>query len=118
MVNLNGQDWYWVLSGITDLESILRALEAIVREGMVAYLEGSQDKSVSKQLASISEKLPSPVIASGSIFPKNTLFRIPLTKEKLGRLIALAETHASPQICLHLVIHDHQIIWIEAYDVG
>lgn len=108
----------WKIEGTKSLPAILRALSIIAPQDGRVYLEDPQDKAVRETLRPLSDPLPGVRIATGALRVKEeSLFHIPSTPENLRILVELAETHASPEVCMHLVLYSPTGILLEAYDV-
>lgn len=108
----------WNIEGTKSLPPILRALSIIAPQDGRVYLEEPQDKAVRETLHPLSDPLPDVRIATGTLrVRENALFHIPSTPENLKVLVELAETHASPEVCMHLVLYTRDRILLEAYDV-
>lgn len=108
----------WIIEGTKSLPSILRGLSIIAPQDGRVYLEEPQDKAVRECLRPLSDPVPGVGIARGALRVKEeSSFHIPSTPENLEVLVQLAETHASPEVCMHLVLYYRDGILLEAYDV-
>ena len=108
----------WSIEGTESLPPILRALSIIAPADGRVYLEDPQDRAVRQILYRLSDPFPDVRITAGALrVSENALFHIPSTAANLTLLVDLAETRASPEVCMHLVLYTRDRILLEAYDV-
>ncbi len=107
-----------------DAELGFAALPILSGRDATLYLEGgSHSDEVSafldahsiapaKQIASIA-----PVqIARGTIWPRQQVFHLPATPDVFAGLSRLADHHAIPEICEHLVVFRDSLVLVDWYD--
>jgi hypothetical protein len=56
-------------------------------------------------------------IARGTIWPRQKVYHLPATPEIFDALSRLADHHALPEICEHLVIYHPSLVLVDWYDV-
>lgn len=102
-------------------KSFFSAFPTLIGDGCTIYLEGG---SHSDEVASFIGKYqiePQARIARGTIWPRQSFYHLPATVDVLNGLSRLAENHATPEICYHLVIYRPTIVlvdWYDAFDRG
>lgn len=61
---------------------------------------------------------PATRLARGTALPRPRTYHIPLSGPTLGELRRIAEHHAEPEVCDHLVVYEDERVLVSAYDVG
>lgn len=93
------------------------ALAKLAGNGATLYLEGgSHSDEVTAFLAAKSIP-PLEQVARGTIWPRQQVHHLPATPEVFGELSRLADHHAFPEICEHLVIYRPLLVLVDWYDV-
>jgi hypothetical protein len=95
---------------------LLAAVDDAMPKDAVLYLEGG---SIAPEIAAFLAARPAlepREVARGTIWPTARTFHVPLTA--LPEVRALAERHAAPEVCDHLVVYrgDEWLLW--AHDAG
>jgi hypothetical protein len=103
---------------IRDLYALLAAIDEVIPEGAVLYLEGT---SIVPDIRAFLEAHPteeSEPVGRGTSWPRPKTYHLPLTGSNLSQLRELAERHAEPEICDHLVVYRGDQVLLSAYDAG
>ena len=93
------------------------ALPKLARDDATLYLEGGAH---SEEVAAFVNTHSIPAmqqIARGTIWPRQKTHHLPATPSVLGELSKLADHHALPEICEHLVIYRDSLVVVDWYDV-
>lgn len=118
-LNPNGislQPPVWRVSPIQDLPPFLRALEFIISQDAILYIEGGYPD---EELLAFLERytIENPVkVAIGTIWPQPRTFHISITPENIDALVKLAETRALPEVAIHLHVYQHGQVLLEWHD--
>jgi hypothetical protein len=105
------------LGYVRGLHALLTAIDTAHLDGAILFMEGNPTRDVAELLAARSIAA-SVDVERGTIWPKQDLFHIPLVGTNLKELLELAELHAGPEICDHLVVYrDHEVL-LWAHDAG
>jgi hypothetical protein len=109
---------YSLIGYVSNLHELLRAIDEAMPTDATLYMEGdSIVPEIRDYLAS--RRSPAPRnIWRGSTGRKQKIFHIPLAETNLAELRELAEHHAAPEICDHLVVYRDDQILLAAYDAG
>jgi hypothetical protein len=116
--SLRFEDERFVALGyVRGLHELLRAIDEAMPEDAVLYLEGKPARDVKEFLNTRSVSAPIEV-ERGTVWPKQEVFHLPLVGTNLAELRQLADQHAGPEICYHLVVYreDEALLW--AHDAG
>jgi hypothetical protein len=103
---------------VRDLYALLAAIDELMPEGAVLYVEGT---NIAPDVARLLEAHPaeeSRPVVRGTIWPRPRAYHLPIAGSNVGRLRSLAESHAEPEICDHLVVYSGDRVLLSAYDAG
>jgi hypothetical protein len=106
----------WELSGATDFPPVLEALADLLPHGCVLYFEGGSPSGELAQFLrenSVSERAH---IAYGTIWPKPSVYHVPVTTATITRLANLMRSHCSPELAVHFHVYRNQTILLEWHD--
>jgi hypothetical protein len=104
------------LGRVRDLYALLAAVE-VLPEGSVLYVEGTRAPDIAAFLAShLSAERQ--LIRRGTVWPRPKIFHLPITPSNLQQFRELADRHAEPEICDHLVVYRGDQVYLAAYDAG
>jgi hypothetical protein len=97
---------FWEVDGIQgeSFPDFIRALPDLFPPGAILYLE---DTSSPKVIDFLSERATKEIskVAIGTIWPKPRFFHVPVTNENMTELAKLAESCATPEVCIHLHVY-------------
>ncbi|MGH2573736.1 MAG: hypothetical protein ACRDGU_09730 [Actinomycetota bacterium] len=102
---------------VRDLYALLAAIEELQEEA-VLYLEGTSIVSDIRAFLEAQGAEESQPVGRGTSWPRPKIYHLPLTRSNLRQLRELAEGHAEPEICDHLVVYSGNQILLSAYDAG
>ena len=100
-----------------DAEVSFAALPLLAGDGATLYMEGG---SHSDEVASFVAAHAIPAeerVARGTIWPRQKVNQLPATPEIFAGLSRLADHHATPEICDHLVVYRESLVLVDWYDV-
>lgn len=100
-----------------DAELGFAALPLLAGNGATLYVEGG---SHSDEVAAFVDAHSMPAaerVARGTIWPRQEFYHLPATPEVFETLSRLADHHATPEICDHLVIYRKSLVLVDWYDV-
>jgi hypothetical protein len=103
---------------VDDHVAILRAVGKAMPRPATVFIEGD---SISEE---VREFLRTHAVEakrddlSGTTWPRSQKFHVSLTDAFAEGLASLAERHAGPEICDHLVVYQDGVILLAAYDAG
>jgi hypothetical protein len=109
---------YSSIGYVSDLYELLRAIDEVMPKDATLYVEGA---SIVREIKDFlgSHRAGSPrEIARNTIWPKPKTFHLPLEATNLSELRALAEHHAEPEVCDHLVVYCDDKVLLWAHDAG
>lgn len=115
-ISLNRRSAWWELKGVQDVPTFLRCLGKLFGENAVLYLEGTSIADDVQAFLRTRAAATTRHAAMGTIWPRPSVFHMPLTAENLAGLADLAEHHAEPEICDHLHVYQGETVWLEAHD--
>jgi len=106
------------LGPVRDLYGLLKAIDLAMPKEATLYVEGT---SIAPEVRDYLGRRQGPAprrVEPGTLWPKPQVFHLPLEGRKLEELRDLAERHAEPEICDHLVVYldDRVLLW--AHDAG
>ncbi len=113
---LDRQQPFWQLEGPISFPELLRALQRLLPEGCIMYLEAG---SPSRALRSFFDAHSVPEethIAVGTLWPKPRFDHVPATPRLLTQLADIAESHAEPEIAIHFHVYHCGRVLLEWYD--
>lgn len=99
-----------------DVSACFAGLDQLAGESATLYLEGgvhSQEISKFIRVHSIPADQP---IARGTVWPRQQVHHLPASSAVFDALSQLADHHASPEICEHLVIYRDSLVLVDWYD--
>ena len=99
-----------------DPEVGFAALPKLAGKDATLYLEGG---SHSDEVATFIDAHLIPAverIACGTIWPRQAIYHLPATSDVFAGLSRLADHHALPEICDHLVIYRPSLVLVDWYD--
>jgi hypothetical protein len=106
------------LGSFCDLYRLLRAIQEAIPPGAILYVEGTTIAPEVRDLLAEREIEPDVQPTLGTICPTPARFHFPLVSGNLGDLRRLAERHAEPEVCDHLVVYAGEDVLLDAYDAG
>jgi hypothetical protein len=106
------------LGHVGDLYALLRALEEAMPEDAVLYVEGTSTASEIEEFLRANAIEPVTQVTRGTVWPRPRSFHIPTRRPLLRSLRELADRHAEPEICAHLVVYRDDQVLLSAYDAG
>jgi len=114
LVFVNG----WEVAGIRSAAKFFRALPEILPLPVNLCFEGTHLSPDTARLFALNAVAPDLEIASGTIWPKPSMFHVRATDQFLRELSALAKKHAGGEICDHFHAYNngHGLIrWYDAF---
>jgi hypothetical protein len=84
----------------------------------VLYLEGTSIADDVRRFLADHAIEPTTRVARGTALPRPRTYHIPLSGPAIADLRRIAERHAEPEICDHLVVYRGEHVLVSAYDVG
>jgi len=106
----------WKLSPLDNLVPFLRALPTLFPEGCVLYLEDGRRPRDVREFLEARTAPDARRIAPGTLLPRPTVYRMPLTRENVDGLAALAEHHAFPELACHVHVYSGERVLLLWYD--
>lgn len=103
---------------IRDLYALLVAIDEVMPAGAVLYLEGTSIVPNIQAFLETHQAQESQLVVRGTLWPRPKTYHLPLTGSNLSQLRELAERHAEPEICDHLVVYRGDEVLVSAYDAG
>ncbi len=100
-----------------DAELGFAALPNLAGNDATLYLEGGSHSDEVKALVDAHSIPAVEQIARGTILPRQQVYHLPATPEVFEALSRLADHHALPEICDHLVIYRPALVLVDWYDV-
>ncbi len=115
-ISLSHHETWWEVSGFS-FPSFLKCLSKLFSDDAVLYLEGTSVARDVREFLEVKKiEHPSKVV-KGTIWPRPQIFHIRLTPENVSGLAALAEKHATLEICDHLHVYRDNTVLLEGYDI-
>jgi len=114
---------------VGDLYALIRAIAVAMPEGSVLELQGTSAPDIqafvqaraASSPARTHQGSPGPTVEVGlgvaRVLPAQSL-HLPITRENRAGLRRLAERHAEPEVCDHLVVYEPGRVLMEAWDAG
>ena len=100
-----------------DAEHGFAALTKLAGNNATLYLEGGSHSNEVTAFVN-ARSIPAVVqIARGTIWPRQQVFHFPATPDVFDELSRLADHHALPEICDHLVVYSPSLVLVDWYDV-
>lgn len=106
------------LGHVDDLYALLRAIDEAMPPDSILYVEGTSITPDVRQYLAARQADERVKVSKGTVWPKPVTYHLPLVGDNLSRLRALAERHAEPEICDHLVVYKNGRVLLTAYDAG
>jgi hypothetical protein len=100
-----------------DLDALLHAIEALPDDA-VLYVEGTSIAPDIEEFLRAHAIQSTTIITRGTAWPRSTTLHVRLDPGLVARLRELAERHAGPEICDHLVVYRDDDVLLSAYDAG
>src|SRR5712691_6643932 len=107
-----------LLGHVSDLYELLRVIDETMPADATLYLEGTSIAADIKVFLSHRSATVQQEVEAGTRWPKPRVFHLPLSGTDLAELRALAEHHAEPEICDHLVVYREGDVLLWAHDAG
>lgn len=101
-----------------DLGGILEAIQEVLPDDAVLYLEGSR-RAMTPELLELLEANPSAdrrEVNRGTVWPRSSKFHVPASAAIIQRIRDIEAYHAEPEICDHLVVYRDGKVLLTAYD--
>ena len=106
----------WEISPIRDMPIFLQALNIIIPENSILYLEGgSPDKEIDSYFNSHKAENTSK-IELGIIWPKPLCHHIPFTSKNIDELADIMQRHATPEGAIHFHVYKDNKILLQWHD--
>ena len=93
------------------------SLPTLCDDGAILYLEGGVHSSEFAKFLRANAIPPQQEIARGTIWPRQTTHHLPATQSVFAKLSNLADHHALPEICEHLVVYLASTVLVDWYDL-
>ena len=107
------------LGVVRDLYRLLYATGEAIPVGSTLYIEGTTIAPDVRELLSSRSVTPGVHPTRGTIYPTPARFHLPLVNSNLKDLRRLADQHAEPEVCDHLVVYGADgAVLLDAYDAG
>ena len=103
---------------VSDPYALLRAIDEAMPKDAILYVEGNSIVREIKDFLTSRQAGTPREIERGTTWPKPKTFHMLLEGTNLAELRALAEHHAAPEICDHLVVYRGDQVLLAAYDAG
>ena len=103
---------------VSDLGSLLGGIAKALPRPSVMFVEGT---TIAPEVMALLEECstdPGRDDLWGTVWPRSDGFHIPVTDENVRALAALAERHATPELCDHVTVYSGDRILLLAHDVG
>ena len=113
-IDLN--DSRWEVSSCSDFPALLCQFESLFPQGSIIYIEGSsRKKDVIKYFQGhSSDDLVK--VRVGTLWPKPRIYHVPITKESMHDLIALAKKYYPLEIAHHIHVYNGSKVLMQWYD--
>jgi hypothetical protein len=102
---------------VRDLTAIIRAAGCLPRPATL-FVEGTSISTDVRTFLAAKAVTPGREDLSGTIWPRSAQFHLPLEEEVVDGLCELADRHAEPEVCDHIVVYSHHGVLMAAYDAG
>ena len=93
-----------------------RALPKLLDGECTLVLEGGSHSEEVLAFLETRQVAPREQIPRGTIWPRQEAYHLPATAEVFDGLSRLADHHAAPEICFHLVIYRPPLVLVDWYD--
>jgi hypothetical protein len=100
------------------LSRLFAAIDEVAPETAVLYLEGTRIPTEIREFLEQRSVSTGAVPTAGTIFPRPAKFHMPLRKENLRQLRALAQGYGLLEACDHVVVYEGDRVLLDAYDAG
>jgi hypothetical protein len=101
----------------TDFHILLGAIDEVMPEDAVLYLEGETTAPAVAAFLREREPAEAPAMAANT-HARSAAFHLPLADRNLAALRLLAEDHPSPEIASHLAVYRGRDVLLWAHDAG
>ena len=108
---------HWHVTNAKGFELFFQHLADLMPRGSILYLEDPQSSEVREHLEPLKVE-PEFEVQAGTLWPKPRKYHVPVTDENLSVLARLAQSHAEPEIAMHMVVYSGSTVLLEWYDAG
>jgi hypothetical protein len=98
------------------LPEFLKALESLLPEGSILYLEGGYPSKKDEVLLKSMSVPEQAHVAMGTIWPRPQIFHIPATGENLEELARVAQNRAMPELAVHMHVYHGDRVLLQLHD--
>lgn len=116
-LSLNRAVPWWAVGEVTEFPRFLRQLPPLFSEDALLCLQGTNTQPDVEEFLAQRKGPVISKIALGTIWPRPSVFHMPLNLDNLSRLAAIAEQRVIPEICDHLHVYRGDTVLLEAWDV-
>lgn len=107
-----------VLGYVSDLYALLRAIDETMPTDATLYVEGTSIARAVEEFLTARQAAAWREVEPNTISPKPRTFHLPLQGTNLAELRAIADRHAEPEVCSHLVVYRGDDVLLWAHDPG
>jgi hypothetical protein len=107
---------FWEVSGETDFPSLLTALPDLLPEECLFYFEGGSPSGDLLEFLRAHGVAERAHVAYGTMWPKPTVFHLPVTPDAISRLAELTRSCAYPELAIHFHVYRDQSVLLEWHD--
>ena len=111
-----GQAPSWEVHGPGDYPCFFRALADLVPAGSVLYVENCTRRGEVREYLEARPAAEICKVQMGTVWPRPECFHIPITRENMEGLAALAERHATPEVGDHIHAYRAGEVLVQWYD--
>ena len=107
---------HWQLDGTRCAETFLTALRGWLPDGAMLYFEGgSPDDEIRAFMArhAVPERVH---VAMGTIWPRPSVFHVPVSDAVLVELAGIMAHHAEPELAIHVLVYRDDTVLLQWYD--
>jgi hypothetical protein len=111
-----GENTHWVVTSVRDASLFFANLSVILPKDSVLYFEGT---AIVPDISKFLKVHPAPAVSKvmgGTIWPQPEIFHTPFSPEISNRLIELAVSHASVEICDHFHAYKDGSMLLQWFD--
>ena len=106
----------WEIDAPSDCILFFRNIAKIMPEGSVLFIEGTNICEEAEKFYKQQNLHCDLRFVAGTIWPKPRFYHIPIRRTTVEKIAELAGTHAWPEICDHLRIHDGNRLLLHWFD--
>jgi hypothetical protein len=107
-----------VLGRVSDLYALLAAIDAVMPDDAIVYLEGTSIAPDVAEFLESRQPIDPPAIRPNTLWPAPRGFHLPLTGTNLAELRSIAAQHAEPEVTDHVVVYRGRGALLWAHDAG